>query len=267
MVATSISTTPSFCTPSRRQRTPSISFFPHSNSARSFVSALPGRRSDSSLTGLSLRTNEKGFHDINQSYRKIEAKSENPPIMPAVTSPGGPLDLSSILFRNRVIFIGEPVSSQVAHRVISQLVTLATIDDKADILIYLNCPGGSIHAVLAIYDCMSWIKPRVGTVCFGMTASLGALLLAGGEKGMRYSMPNSRIMIHQPRAGAGGHVEDVRSQVNDLVQSRNKVDLMFSTFTGRSVESVREYTNRDIFLSPSEAMDFGFIDGILETEF
>ncbi|XVF67367.1 hypothetical protein PTKIN_Ptkin10aG0115200 [Pterospermum kingtungense] len=197
----------------------------------------------------------------------IEAKKGNPPVMPAVMTPGGPLDLSTVLFRNRIIFIGEPVNSQVAQRVISQLVTLAAIDDDADILVYLNCPGGSTYSVLAIYDCMSWIKPKVGTVCFGVAASQGALLLAGGEKGMRYAMPNARIMIHQPQSGCGGHVEDVRRQVNEAVQSRHKIDKMYAAFTGQPLEKVQQYTERDRFLSVSEAMEFGLIDGVLETEY
>ncbi|KAK2988570.1 hypothetical protein RJ640_016430 [Escallonia rubra] len=190
--------------------------------------------------------------------------------MPAVMTPGGPMDLSTVLFRNRIIFIGQPINAQVAQRVISQLVTLATIDENADILVYLNCPGGSTYSVLAIYDCMSWIKPKVGTVCFGVAASQGALLLAGGEKGMRYSMPNSRIMIHQPQSGCGGHVEDVRRQVNEAVQSRHvslssllyphnqklyaKIDKMFAAFTGQTLEKVQQYTERDRFLSVSEVM-------------
>lgn len=197
----------------------------------------------------------------------IEAKKGNPPVMPAVMTPGGPLDLSSVLFRNRIIFIGQPINSQVAQRVISQLVTLATIDGDSDILVYLNCPGGSTYSVLAIYDCMSWIKPKVGTVCFGVAASQGALLLAGGEKGMRYAMPNARIMIHQPQSGCGGHVEDVRRQVNEAVQTRHKVDQMYAAFTGQTVEKVQQYTERDRFFSSSEALEFGLIDGVLETEY
>lgn len=177
------------------------------------------------------------------------------------------MDLSSVLFRNRIIFIGQPINSQVAQRVITQLVTLATIDEHSDILMYLNCPGGSTYSVLAIYDCMSWIKPKVGTVCFGVAASQGALLLAGGEKGMRYAMPNSRIMIHQPQSGCGGHVEDVRRQVNEAVQSRYKLDKMYAAFTGQPIEKVQQYTERDRFLSVTEAMEFGLIDGILETEY
>ncbi|XP_048135210.1 ATP-dependent Clp protease proteolytic subunit 6, chloroplastic [Rhodamnia argentea] len=207
------------------------------------------------------------LYDSNLSRGAIEAKKGNPPVMPAVMTPGGPLDLSSVLFRNRIIFVGQPVNSQVAQQVISQLVTLATIDEDADILMYLNCPGGSTYSVLAIYDCMSWIKPKVGTVCFGVAASQGALLLAGGEKGMRYSMPNARIMIHQPQSGCGGHVEDVRRQVNEAVQSRHKIDKMYAAFTGQPLEKVQQYTERDRFLSVSEAMEFGLIDGVLETEY
>ncbi|XP_062147428.1 ATP-dependent Clp protease proteolytic subunit 6, chloroplastic-like [Alnus glutinosa] len=149
----------------------------------------------------------------------IEAKRGSPPIMPAVVTPGGLLDLSSVLFRNRIIFIGQPVNSQVARRVISQLLTLATIDEDADILMYLNCPSGSTYSVLAIYDCMSW-----------------------------------------------GHVEDVRHQVNEAVQSRHKIDKMYAAFTGQPLEKVQQYTERDRFLSVSEAMEFGLIDGVLETE-
>ncbi|GAV73729.1 CLP_protease domain-containing protein [Cephalotus follicularis] len=244
------------------------------NSTRSIVSALPSPYGASSIiglssgiSGLSLKLDEKNLRDTNPSNGAIEAKKGNPPIMPAVMTPGGPLDLSSVLFRNRIIFIGQPVNSQVAQRVISQLVTLATIDENADILVYVNCPGGSTYSVLAIYDCMSWIKPKVGTVCFGVAASQGALLLAGGEKGMRYAMPNARIMIHQPQSGCGGHVEDVRRQVNEAIQSRHKVDKMYAAFTGQPLEKVQQYTERDRFLSVSEAMEFGLIDGVLETEY
>ncbi|GLT55545.1 hypothetical protein SLA2020_286580 [Shorea laevis] len=192
----------------------------------------------------------------------IAAKRGNPTIMPAVLTPGGVLDL-----RNRIIFIGQPVNSQVAQRVISQLLTLATIDEDSDMLMYLNCPGGSTYSVLAIYDCMSWIKPKVGTVCFGVAASQGELLLAGGEKGMRYAVTNAHIMIHQPQSGCGGHVEDVRRQVNEAVQSRHKIDKMYAAFTGQPLEKVQLYTERDHFLSVSKAMELGLIDGVLETEY
>ncbi|XP_034228984.1 ATP-dependent Clp protease proteolytic subunit 6, chloroplastic isoform X2 [Prunus dulcis] len=234
-------------------RTSSLHLFSLRNpSSKSTVSALQSPYGDSLTTGLSSRTcgsplklDVKDFGDTSTSYGAIEARKGNPPILPAVMTPGGPLDLSSVLFRNRIIFIGQPVNSLVAQRVISQLVTLATVDENADIL----------------------IKPKVGTVCFGVAASQGALLLAGGEKGMRYAMPNARIMIHQPQSGCGGHVEDVRRQVNEAVQTRHKVDNMYVAFTGQSLEKVQQYTERDRFLSVSEAMEFGLIDGVLETEY
>ncbi|KAG8368257.1 hypothetical protein BUALT_Bualt15G0026500 [Buddleja alternifolia] len=248
-------------------------FFQRNLTLRPINSALSSSYGDSSLVGLSSRTSRSPLKfdqsdlSSNPSNGVIQARKGNPPIMPAVMTPGGPLDLSTVLFRNRIIFIGQPINSQVAQRVISQLVTLATIDEESDILMYLNCPGGSTYSVLAIYDCMSWIKPRVGTVCFGVAASQGALLLAGGQKGMRYSMPNARIMIHQPQSGCGGHVEDVRRQVNEAVQSRHKIDKMYAAFTGQTLEKVQQYTERDRFLSVSEAMEFGLIDGVLETEY
>ncbi|KAL5858165.1 hypothetical protein ACOSQ3_005623 [Xanthoceras sorbifolium] len=272
MVATAISASLSFSTSSLNKT--SVSFLSSRNSTRSIVSALPSPYGDSSTVGLSSRTrglplkiDEKNFRSIEPSHGAIIAGKGNPPIMPAVITPGGALDLSTVLFRNRIIFIGQPINSQVAQRVITQLVTLATIDEKSDILIYLNCPGGSTYSVLAIYDCMSWIKPKVGTVCFGVAASQGALLLAGGEKGMRYAMPNARVMIHQPLSGCGGQVEDVRRQVNEAVQSRHKLDRMYAAFTGQTLEKVQQFTERDRFLSVSEAMEFGLIDGILETEY
>ncbi|XP_058760259.1 ATP-dependent Clp protease proteolytic subunit 6, chloroplastic-like [Vicia villosa] len=232
---------------------------PHAHSSKIGLS--------SKTRGLRLKLDEKNTHDVSTSYGVIEAKNGNPPISPAVVTPGGAIDLSSVLFRNRIIFIGQPINAQVAQRVISQLVTLATIDPEADILMYINCPGGSTYSVLAIYDCMSWIKPKVGTICFGVAASQATLLLAGGEKGMRYSMPNSRIMMSQPQCGFGGHPEAVRRLVNEAVISRNKMDQMFSAFTGQTLEKVQEYTERDSFLSASEALELGLIDGVLETEY
>ncbi|KAI8015775.1 hypothetical protein LOK49_LG05G01948 [Camellia lanceoleosa] len=270
MVASAISAPLSFSIASRN-RASLLSFASRRNSTKSIICALPSPYGDSSTIGLSngirgvpLKLEEQA---TNSSYGAIEARKGNPPVMPAVMTPGGPLDLSTVLFRNRIIFIGQPINSQVAQQVISQLVTLATIDEDADILVYLNCPGGSTYSVLAIYDCMSWIKSKVGTVCFGVAASQGALLLAGGEKGMRYAMPNARIMIHQPQSGCGGHVEDVRRQVNEAIQSRHKIDKMYAAFTGQSLEKVQQYTERDRFLSVSEAMEFGLIDGVLETEY
>ncbi|KAL6521356.1 ATP-dependent Clp protease proteolytic subunit 6, chloroplastic [Orobanche gracilis] len=209
-----------------------VPLFPQRNlTLRRVVSALSSSYVDSSVIGFSSRSNtlpqNLGRSNVYPNLRcglhngMIEARKGNPPIMPALVTPGGPLDLTTVLLRSRIIFIGQPINSQVAQRVISQLVTLAAIDEESDIMIYLNCPGGSTYSVLAIYDCMSWIKPNVGTLCFGTAASQGALLLAGGQKGMRYAMPNARILINQPQSGFGGHVEDVRRQANEAAYSRN----------------------------------------------
>ncbi|KAL6537674.1 ATP-dependent Clp protease proteolytic subunit 6, chloroplastic [Orobanche hederae] len=257
-----------------------VPMFPQRNlTLRRVVSALSSSYGDSSVTGFSSRTNtlppNLGCSNVypNPSNGMIEARKGNPPIMPAVMTPGGPLDLTTVLLRSRIIFIGQPINSQVAQRVISQLVTLATIDEESDIMIYLNCPGGSTYSVLAIYDCMSWIKPNVGTLCFGAAASEGALLLAGGQKGMRYAMPNARILVNQPQSGFGlgiivlGHVEDVRRQVNEAAYSRHKIDKMYAAFTGQPIEKVQHYTQTDRYFCVSEAIEFGLVDGVMETEY
>eukprot|EP00850_Spirogloea_muscicola_P012583 SM000082S22825 [mRNA] locus=s82:154089:156326:- [translate_table: standard] len=264
--------------------------------------------------------------------------------MPAVMTPGGPADLMTAFFKNRIVFVGQAVNAAVAQRVISQLLSLAAIDDTQDIKMYINCPGGSTYSILAIYDCMAWvraplgtcyvmnvtliaeraagalttsacvallntalecqstivalllqggsvmllivgslrcsttalrvlaarrsqIKPDVSTVCFGLAASQGALLLAGGAKGKRFAMPNARIMIHQPQGGCGGTVDDVRRQVNEVMSSRDKIDKMYAAFTGQPLERVQKFTERDRFFSSAEAQEFGLIDGIIETEY
>lgn len=150
---------------------------------------------------------------------------------------------------------------------ISQLLTLANIDENEEIKMYINCSGGSTYSVLAVYDCMAWIKPDISTVAFGLAASQGALILAGGTKGKRFAMPNARIMIHQPQGGCGGTAEDVRRQVNEVVASRDKLDKMYSAFTGQPLDVVQKYTDRDRFFSAAEAMEFGLIDGVIETEY
>ncbi|CAN1745222.1 ATP-dependent Clp protease proteolytic subunit 6, chloroplastic, partial [Linum perenne] len=210
-------------------------FFPTRSSTSSKLVVSASSRSDSSSNGLSekafrspLSIDLKNIHGSNASYAQDDMNRENPPIMPEVPTPGGAVDLFSVLFRNRIIFIGEEIDSRVAQQVISQLVTLASIDEEADITIYLNSPGGNTYSVMAIYDCMSTIKPRVGTVGFGMVASQAAIILAGGEKGMRYSMPNSRVMLQQPHTGCGGPVKDVRRQVDEAVHLRQVNSLYLS---------------------------------------
>eukprot|EP00271_Cylindrocystis_brebissonii_P005526 TRINITY_DN175_c0_g1_i1.p1 TRINITY_DN175_c0_g1~~TRINITY_DN175_c0_g1_i1.p1 ORF type:complete len:305 (+),score=62.05 TRINITY_DN175_c0_g1_i1:435-1349(+) len=208
-----------------------------------------------------------GKENINSVVAPMAARKKPPPIMPAVMTPVGPSDLMTAFFRERIIFIGSPVNGQVAQRVISQLMMLAALDEEQEIKIYINCPGGSTYSVMAIYDCMAWIKPDISTVAFGLAASQGAILLAGGTKGKRFAMPNARIMIHQPQGGCGGTSDDVRRQVNEMVSSRDKLDKMFASFTGQPLELVQMVTDRDRFFSAAEAVEFGLIDGVIETEF
>ncbi|CAN0909907.1 ATP-dependent Clp protease proteolytic subunit 6, chloroplastic [Linum grandiflorum] len=243
--------------------------FPTRSSPSSKLVVSASSRPDSSSNGLS----EKAFRSpLSIDLKNIHGSNarspqrENPPITPKVLTRGGDVNLFSVLFRNRIIFIGQEIDSPVAKKVISQLLTLATIDEEADIMIYLNTPGGNTHSVMAIYDCMSTIKPKVGTVGFGMVASQAVILLAGGEKGMRYSMPNSRVMLQQPHTGCGGPVKDVRRQVDEAVHTRQKIDKMFAAFTGQTLETVQQLTQNDHFMYPAEALDFGLIDEILVTE-
>ncbi|KAJ4791633.1 ATP-dependent Clp protease proteolytic subunit [Rhynchospora pubera] len=252
----------------------SISFGCNSNLANSRLSAFGGLHVQNCNVSGSLKVEKSLQCHGSSMYQKgagagagtvVAAKGDNPPIMPVVTTPDGQMDLSTVLFRNRTIYIGQFISPQVAQRVISQLLTLAAIDVHSDILLYLNCIGGSIYSTFAIYDCMKWIKPRVGTVGFGSVASQGAILLAGGEKGMRYAMPNTRVMIHQPQTGFVGDSEAVRHQMNAGLQNRHRIDMMYSAFTGQPLEKVQGYTERDRFLTAGEALDFGLVDALLDT--
>ncbi|KAJ3698011.1 hypothetical protein LUZ61_001716 [Rhynchospora tenuis] len=258
--------------PTRSVSHSSIRFVCNSKLANSRLPVFGGSHVQNSNISGSLKVEKSLQCHSSSMYWKgdgagtvVAAKGDNPPIMPVVTTPDGHLDLSTVLFRNRTIFIGQFISPQVAQRVISQLLTLAAIDVHSDILLYLNCIGGSIYSTFAIYDCMKWIKPRVGTVGFGAVASQGAILLAGGEKGMRYAMPNTRVMIHQPQTGCVGDSEAVHHQVNAGLQNRHRIDMMYSAFTGRSLEEVQRYTERDRFLTAGEALDFGLVDALLDT--
>ncbi|KAH7850973.1 hypothetical protein Vadar_005352 [Vaccinium darrowii] len=272
MAASALSAPPSLSVGARTSASP-FSLVSFRNSTRSIVRAYHNPNGDSrmglsnGIRGVSLKLEERDFHrSANPIYGTIKAY-ESPPMMPAVMTPVGPVDLSAILFRNRTIFIGEHVNSMVAQRVISQLVTLASIDENADIWVYMNSYGGNPYSVFAIYDCMSWIKPKVGTVCFGMAASHATLILAGGEKGMRYSMPNSRIMIQQSRGQCGGDVNDVKRQVDETIYTKNKIDKMYAALTGQPLDLIQTYTHRDRYFSAAEAVDFGLIDGLMKTAY
>jgi ATP-dependent Clp protease, protease subunit len=173
-------------------------------------------------------------------------------------------DIYSRLLRERVIFLGEPIDDQVANLVIAQLLHLESDDPDKDVSLYINSPGGSIYAGLAIYDTMQFIKPDVQTTCVGVAMSLGSLLLAGGAKGKRAVLPNSRVLIHQPSAGFEGQSTDIEIHAREVLNMRERVDEIYAEHTGNSLEQVHEDMERDRFFTAEGAVEYGLADRVLE---
>jgi len=175
------------------------------------------------------------------------------------------MDIYSRLLRERIIFLGTAVDDHVASLTIAQLIFLEAEDSQKDIFLYINSPGGSVSAGLAIYDTMKYIKPEVATICVGMAASMGAILLAGGQAGKRTSLPNSRIMIHQPWVGGlQGQTTDIEIHAKEMIKTRDTLYGILSAHTGKSVEQITKDCDRDYFLSAEEAKTYNLIDNILE---
>ncbi|SVE02496.1 uncharacterized protein METZ01_LOCUS455350 [marine metagenome] len=173
-------------------------------------------------------------------------------------------DIYSRLLKERVIFLVGPVEDNVANLIIAQLLYLESENPDKDINLYINSPGGSVTSGLAIYDTMQFIKPDVSTMCVGQAASMGALLLAGGEKGKRYCLPHSRVMIHQPLGGFQGQASDIDIHAREILQARERLNKIFSEHTGQSLESIKNDTERDNFMSAIEAKQYGLIDEVLD---
>ncbi len=173
-------------------------------------------------------------------------------------------DIYSRLLKERIVFIGLPIDDIVASLIIAQLLFLESEDPDKDIHVYLNTPGGSVSAGLAIYDTMQYIRPDVATICTGMAASMGAVLLAGGAAGKRTSLPNSRIMIHQPWGGARGSASDISIQAEEILKTKKKINEILSFHTGKDMEQIERDTDRDRYMSPTEAKDYGLIDNLLQ---
>jgi ATP-dependent Clp protease protease subunit len=173
-------------------------------------------------------------------------------------------DIYSRLLRERVVFLGEPVDDQVANLVVAQLLHLESDDPDKDVNLYINSPGGSIYAGLAIYDTMQFIKPDVQTTCVGIAMSMGSLLLTGGAKGKRSVLPNSRVLIHQPSAGFEGQAADIEIHAREIIDMRRRVDEIYALHTGQPVEQVHEDMERDRFFTGEEAVEYGLADRVLE---
>lgn len=173
-------------------------------------------------------------------------------------------DIYSRLLKDRIIFLGTPVNDMVANAIIAQLLFLAAQDSDKDISLYINSPGGSITAGMAIYDTMQFIKPDVSTICVGMAASMGAFLLTAGAKGKRYALPNSEVMIHQPLGGAEGQASDIEIRAKRILKMRDNLNNILAERTGQSFEKIERDTDRDNFMSAKEAMEYGLIDKVIE---
>ncbi len=172
-------------------------------------------------------------------------------------------DIYSRLLRERVVFLVGPVMDQAANLVIAQMLFLESENPDKDISFYINSPGGSVSAGLAMFDTMQFIKPDVSTLCMGIAASMGAFLLAAGSKGKRFALPNARIMIHQPSGGAHGQASDIEIQAREILYLRERLNSILSEVTGQPLERIARDTDRDNFLSPEDAVSYGLIDKVL----
>jgi len=172
-------------------------------------------------------------------------------------------DIYSRLLKERIIFLSGPVHDQVSTLIVAQLLFLEAENPKKEISLYINSPGGSVSAGLAMYDTMRYIRPAVSTMCIGMAASMGSLLLTAGEKGMRLSLPNSRIMVHQPSGGFQGQASDIERHAQDIIKLKHRMNEIYVDHTGQSYETIEKTLDRDHFMTPEEAVEFGLIDTVL----
>jgi ATP-dependent Clp protease protease subunit len=175
-------------------------------------------------------------------------------------------DIYSRLLKDRIIFIGSPIDDNIANLVIAQLLFLEAEDPDKDIYIYINTPGGSVTSALAMYDTMQYIKPDVSTICMGLGASAGALLLAAGAAGKRYALPYSRIMIHQPAGGAEGRATDIEIQAKEILDLKEILNNILADHTGQPLEKIEEDVDRDFFMSSEEAEEYGIIDELISRQ-
>jgi ATP-dependent Clp protease protease subunit len=172
-------------------------------------------------------------------------------------------DIYSRLLKERIIFLTGPVNDEIASLVCAQLLFLESENPNKDISFYINSPGGVVTSALAMLDTMNYIKPNISTLCLGQAASAGSLLLTAGTKGKRFSLPNARIMIHQPSGGVQGQAADIEIQAREIISLRARLNEMYRTFTGKSLEALEQAMDRDRFMSPEEAKDFGLIDEVI----
>merc|ERR1711957_180692 len=193
-------------------------------------------------------------------------RRRSPPPLPTVEGMSGQVDVISRLLKDRILLLGTDVNDEVANVMVAQLLYLANDDPEKDITLYINSPGGSVSAGLAIYDTMQFIPCDVQTVCFGMAASMGAFLLGAGAQGKRKSLPNARIMIHQPLGGAQGAASDVEIQAKEILYTKARLNQFMADYTGQPMAKIEDDTDRDFFMTPYEALEYGIIDEVIKTK-
>lgn len=198
------------------------------------------------------------------SASKFEVYNQLVPIVVETTGRGErAYDIYSRLLKERIVFLGTAIDDTIASLVIAQLLFLESEDPDKDIHVYVNSPGGSVTAGLAIYDTMQYIRPEVSTICIGIAASMAAVLLTGGAKGKRTALPNARVMIHQPWGGVQGTASDISIQAEEILKTKKRINEIIAFHTGKPVETIQKDTDRDYYLSSQEAKDYGLIDNIL----
>ena len=214
--------------------------------------------------------NSEQKHLIQSSINYLDGMKNPRSAVPTVVEQSGrgerAFDIYSRLLRERIIFLGTGINDQISDSLVAQLLFLEAEDPDKDIQIYINSPGGSVTAGLAIYDTMQQITPDVVTICFGVAASMGAFLLSGGAKGKRLALPNSRIMIHQPLGGAQGQAVEIEIQAKEILFLKKTLNSLLAEHTGQSLEKINEDTERDYFLSPAEAVQYGLIDKVIKND-
>ena len=206
------------------------------------------------------------------AHRNLKAKEERmvwimnlvPMVVEQTNRGERSYDIFSRLLKDRIIFIGSPIDDNVANLVIAQLLFLEAEDPDKDIYLYINSPGGSVSAGLAMFDTIQYIKPDVSTICVGMAASMGAFLLAAGAKGKRFALPNSEIMIHQPSGGFQGQASDIQIHAEHILKIKNRINKILSERTGQPIETIEKDSDRDRFMSAQEALEYGLIDNVME---
>lgn len=214
---------------------------------------------------------QSGNDPINSlGLRQINSQSSPSNIVPMVVEQSGmgerAFDIFSRLLRERIIFLGTPIDDTVANSIVAQLLFLDAEDSEKDIQLYINSPGGSVYAGMAIYDTIQQIRPDVVTICFGLAASMGAFLLTAGTAGKRMSLPDSRIMIHQPLGGAQGQAIDIEIQAREILYIKSKLNQLLSEHTGQPLERIEADTERDFFMSAEEAKNYGLIDQVISRQ-